>query len=84
MGPVVVYAFLAGEMWDRRVPSAVDLEALADVWVRLHALPIEGLWITRGEATNSPTLVARLRAPIERYTAWARSHQRSEAADRCR
>src|SRR5437762_13486494 len=36
------------------------------------------------EATNSPTLVARLRAPIERYSAWARGHQRSEAVDqRC-
>ena len=34
------------------------------------------------EATNSPTLVARLRAPIERYSAWARSHQRSEAVDK--
>jgi aminoglycoside phosphotransferase (APT) family kinase protein len=71
VGPVVVYQYLEGAMWDRRVPPAAELASLADLWVALHALPIQDLWIGRGQARNSPALVARLRAPIERYAAWA-------------
>jgi aminoglycoside phosphotransferase (APT) family kinase protein len=71
VGPVVVYEFLAGAMWDRRVPAGRELAALADLWVAIHGLPIENLWVGRGQARNSPTLVERLRAPIESYAAWA-------------
>jgi hypothetical protein len=83
VGPVVLYQFMDGDMWDRRVPSALELEALADLWVDLQAIPIEGLWVALGQAQNSPTLVARLRAPIERYVGWAASRDaaRREAAD---
>jgi hypothetical protein len=59
-------------MWDRRVSSAAELAALADLWVALHALPIENLWIGR--------------APIERYATWAAEHRdnaRREAARVC-
>jgi hypothetical protein len=42
VGQVVVYEFLEGVMWDRRVPSAAALAALADRWVELHALTIDG------------------------------------------
>jgi hypothetical protein len=85
VGQVVVYEFLEGVMWDRRVPSAAALAALADRWVELHALTIDGLWIGRGQARNAPNLVGRLRAPIERYVAWAagRNAARRMAADAC-
>jgi aminoglycoside phosphotransferase (APT) family kinase protein len=86
VGPVVVYAYMDGTMWDRRVPSAVELESLAALWVALHGLPIEGLWVGRGQARNSPTLVGRLRAPIERYATWATAsgdHARRSAARAC-
>jgi hypothetical protein len=83
VGPVFVYQFMDGDMWDRRVPSALELEALADLWVDLQALPVEGLWVALGQAQNSPTLVRRLRAPIERYVGWAASRgaARREASD---
>jgi aminoglycoside phosphotransferase (APT) family kinase protein len=71
VGPVVVYAYLEGAMWDRRVPATAELVALADLWVALHDLPIEDLWVGRARARNSPIRVARWRAPIERYAAWA-------------
>ncbi|MDQ6670134.1 MAG: aminoglycoside phosphotransferase family protein [Chloroflexota bacterium] len=85
VGRVVVYAFLEGEMWDRRVPSAAELEALAEVWVDVQALPIDGVWMARGQAQHRPTLVARLSAPIERYASWAASRDatRRKAADVC-
>jgi aminoglycoside phosphotransferase (APT) family kinase protein len=85
LGQVVVYEFLDGTMWDRRVPSAAELSSLADRWVELHSLPIEGLWIGRGQARNAPTQVLRLRAPIERYAAWAAGGDaaRRDAAATC-
>ena len=85
VGRVVVYAFLEGEMWDRRVPSAAELEALANLWVTVQALPSEGLWVARGQALGLTESVAHLRAPIERYAAWASSGDAAQrkAADVC-
>jgi len=85
VGPVVVYAFMEGAMWDRRVPSAMELEALAEVWIQVHALLAEGLWVGRGQAESWSTLVQRLQAPIERYAVWAQSGDVSqrEAARLC-
>jgi hypothetical protein len=71
VGPAVVYAYMDGAMWDRRVPATAELVALADVWVALHALPIDDVWVGRARSSNSPSRVARWRAPIERYAAWA-------------
>jgi len=50
---VVVYHYLEGALWDRRVPAAAELAALADLWVALHAHPFENLWIGRGQARKS-------------------------------
>ena len=86
VGRVVVYQHLEGAMCDRRVPAAAELAALADIWVALHAQPIQDLWIGRGQARNSPTVITRLRAPIERYAAWAAQRgdgAHSEAARVC-
>ena len=33
-GPIVVYEYMEGEMWDRRVPTAADLSKLKDVWLK--------------------------------------------------
>jgi hypothetical protein len=71
VGPVVVYAFLDGHMWDRRVPSPADLEALADLWIDVQALPTRDLWVAHGQGLGLAAAVARLRAPIERYAVWA-------------
>jgi len=85
LGPVVIYAFLDGEMWDRRVPSAAELADLAAVWLRLHALPTAGLWVATGQAQPWSAVVARLRALIEPYAAWVEraAPQRRQTARRC-
>ena len=42
VGPVVVYRYMEGEMWDRRMPSAAELRALAEAWLQFHCLSADG------------------------------------------
>ncbi len=44
LGPVVVYEFLPGEMWDRQPPS--DLSGMIDIWLRIQDLPVD--WPSHG------------------------------------
>jgi thiamine kinase-like enzyme/shikimate kinase len=82
LGPVVVYQFMEGDMWDRRVPSATELRPLAELWRRFHCLDTDGLWLATGQATPWRDIEARLRAPIEAYARRAdrRSSQFRDAA----
>jgi hypothetical protein len=50
VGPAVVYRYIEGEMWGRRTPSAAELRALAEVWLRFHCLSADGLWVSTGQA----------------------------------
>lgn len=77
---VVVYAFMDGEMWDRRTPSAADLERLAEVWMQLHRLPTEGVWIAEGQRQPWSAVESRLRAGIDAY---AQAHPHNNAAEVC-
>jgi hypothetical protein len=85
VGPVVIYAFLDGTMWDRDVPTPAQLAALAEVWIRLHAVPIDGLWLATGQARPWSKTEARLRAPIAAYAAWVerQAPHRRRAAQLC-
>src|SRR5260221_365322 len=49
-GPAVLEAYREGAMWDRRVPAPAKWPALAGWWAALNALPIQDLWIGRGQA----------------------------------
>jgi Phosphotransferase enzyme family len=69
-GSVVVYDFLDGEMWDRRVPSAADLSGLAQVWIQLQELPTDGLWLARGTQRGRAEIQANLRRGFGTYAAW--------------
>ena len=51
--------------------APVDLVSLADVWIRLNALPTEGLWLARGQGRPWSSVEARLLAPIQTYATWA-------------
>lgn len=72
-GPLVVYAFMEGQMWDRRVPLPVELEQLAGLWLRLHALPTAGLWYSRGHDLALSQHVPRWQMLFKDYLAWAES-----------
>jgi hypothetical protein len=71
VGPVVVYRYMEGEMWDRRVPSAAELGALAELWLRFHCLGTDGFWLATGQARSWGEIEARVRAPVQSYAVWA-------------
>ena len=85
VGPVVVYRHMEGEMWDRRIPSASELRALAEMWLRFHCLSADGLWVATGQARPWSEIEARLHAPLVAYGLWAerRSSQVRDAARLC-
>jgi aminoglycoside phosphotransferase (APT) family kinase protein len=70
LGPVVLYEYLEGEMWDRRTPVADDLVKLAQLWTTLHALPTEGLWVAHGSDQSPAEIVARFRRGFTEIAEW--------------
>jgi aminoglycoside phosphotransferase (APT) family kinase protein len=84
-GPVVIYEFMEGTMWDRRRPSAADLAALAALWLKIHAIPDE----PPGTLTVSdrPLVVAHaaMRTRLLAFAAWvdAEFPGGRQAADLC-
>ncbi len=71
VGPVVVYEFMQGEMWDRCLPSAAKLAELAGLWLYLHSLPTNGLWLSRGQETPLAETGLGLERLLEQYAVWA-------------
>jgi len=85
LGPVVLYEYMEGEMWDRHRPSAAELARLAHVWLRINAVPTEGLWMSRGYEQPLEVSVTRFRATFTAYRSWAETEypQAQHAADAC-
>jgi aminoglycoside phosphotransferase (APT) family kinase protein len=72
VGPLVVYEFMDGEMWDRQPRTEADMVALADGWRRMNGLPTEGLWPSAGGALHElRAYVARFAETYNDYAAWA-------------
>ncbi|MBI4771826.1 MAG: aminoglycoside phosphotransferase family protein [Chloroflexi bacterium] len=71
LGPLVIYEYVEGEMWDRRPPTPGGLAALANVWLKMHAAAPPGeLWPSRGHGRLFGGVVEALRARLEGYAAW--------------
>ncbi len=85
LGPLVIYEYMEGGMWDRQRPAATDLAALAEVWLRMHAVQHEDLWLSRGYerplAVVWAHLNTRLHASVARVGAM--SEEGKEAANLC-
>jgi aminoglycoside phosphotransferase (APT) family kinase protein len=74
LGPVVIYEFLEGTMWDRAKPTAVQLTQLATLTLQLNNLPTEGLWLSRGMERSIPEILASFHGRFARYSQWAERH----------
>ncbi len=70
IGPLVVYEYLNGEMWDRQKPSAAQLAALAEVWLKIHTLTSDQIWDARGINDSVVRRTERFRANFVAYHAW--------------
>ena len=70
IGPIVVYEFMDGEMWDRKRPLPHELAQLAQLWTNMHAISTEELWLARDQYMLLTALESRFRDSFERYAEW--------------
>jgi aminoglycoside phosphotransferase (APT) family kinase protein len=84
-GPLVVYEYLDGEMWDRRKPSEGELEALADIWLTVHTVSPTVDWEARGANRSMAVRYARFRDRLLAFREWTEAvfSSGSSAALRC-
>lgn len=71
LGPLVVYRFMKGEMWDRRKPAPAELAQLAALWLQVNALPTEDLWLSHNQERSWTEIAAGFRQAFLGYHAWA-------------
>jgi len=84
-GPIVIYEYMEGEMWGRRRPTAGELAQLAEVWLKMNAVPTDNLWMSRGYEQPLHERGVRWLALFRAYAAWAKAEfpPAQQAADLC-
>jgi hypothetical protein len=71
LGPVVVYDYLEGEMWDRHRPAATELAQLAQVWLKMNTVATDELWLSRNYGQSLHKVAARFHDALRTYAEWA-------------
>jgi hypothetical protein len=71
LGPFVVYAYMPGQMWDRRTPAAIELASLADIWLKMAEMPVDDLLPARTYEGSPDLAAAGWQRDFETYTNWA-------------
>jgi hypothetical protein len=61
-------------MWNRKRPSPAQLRQLADLWLQLNALPVNGLWLSRGHYASLMELAGRFQLWLQTYREWGAAH----------
>lgn len=69
--PIVLYHYMQGAMWDRRAPTESDLSRLAQVWLTMHQVEKNGLWLSRGQETSLGQALLRIKQKLHAYRDWA-------------
>ncbi|MGB3714634.1 MAG: phosphotransferase [Candidatus Promineifilaceae bacterium] len=72
--PVVVYDFMSGRMWDRRIPTEEELEMLAAIWIQTNEVRRDDLWLSRGQETLIIQIWLGIKRQFQKYFDWAESH----------
>jgi Ser/Thr protein kinase RdoA (MazF antagonist) len=73
-GPMVIYEYLEGTMWDRGRPAPAELEKLADIWLRMNSIKSDDLWLSRGSDEDLLAIFARIRDRYVQYSVWAQTN----------
>ena len=69
LGPVVVYQYMEGEMWDRRSVKAADLAKLLEVWLKMNAVSAD--WVSRGHERSLLDIGREFLHHLKTYLEWA-------------
>jgi hypothetical protein len=85
LAPIVVYEFMAGDMWDRHQPTPAELGQLADYWLQMTNVPTTGLWLSHGQERTWPEIEASFQRSFRSYQQWAQAEFPSGlwCAERC-
>lgn len=70
--PIVIYEFMAGEMWDRNKPTASELGQLAELWIQMNQVSVEDLWLSRGMERKGEQIAEQFTARFNDYVEWAK------------
>lgn len=70
VGPVVIYEYMPGEMWDRRRPTARDLALLAELWLKMGEVSTDRLWVSRGMERTVKEAYASFETSFRMYANW--------------
>jgi len=83
VGPIVIYEYMEGQMWDRRHASPADLQKLAEVWLKLNAARAD--WASRGHERSLHIIEQELQQGIQNYLDWAKQmfEPATTAAEMC-
>jgi aminoglycoside phosphotransferase (APT) family kinase protein len=69
-GPLVVYEWLTGDMWNRRRPTATDLGRLAELWLATQSVTAACDWHARGSERTLAEAAAEFADLIDGYATW--------------
>ncbi len=85
LGPMVIYEFMEGEMWDRHPPTATDLARLAATWLKMNGVVSDSLWLSHGQDRSLQDIAATLNADLEAYSDWVKAEFAfgQQAAEMC-
>jgi aminoglycoside phosphotransferase (APT) family kinase protein len=72
-GPVVLYEYIEGVMWDRCSPEPGELRKLADAYIKIGELPREGLWVAANADIPLSYREVDFRKTFEGYGHWAKA-----------
>ena len=70
-GPLVIYEYMDGEMWDRHRPTEPELAQLAELWLIMNGIPTDNLWLSRGYDQAWEANVTKIQGWLQTYAAWA-------------
>ncbi len=70
LGPLVIYAYLEGEIWPRKRPSPQMLAQLVETWLILHSLSTADLWLARSMEQAAQGVAMQCVEIFQTYAAW--------------
>jgi thiamine kinase-like enzyme len=68
VGPIVVYEYMDGEMWDRQPITSGHLQQLAEIWLSINTAPAG--WLARGAERRVHEVEDRFLQQLKRYRDW--------------
>lgn len=83
IGPIVMYEYMEGEMWDRRLTTSTDLSNLMEVWLKINAVSAD--WLSRGYERPLQAIEYDFQHQFRAYLDWAKGEFRAgeRAAEMC-